>query len=272
MIAASSVIAALVSGLVTHLSQRSLASRQSRLNYEYHARQRLYGAIGPLRFQLLMASRDVVSRVSNHIESPKWNLNSNQYYGKSTLYRLLRPLAICTLIQRRMNAADFSLDPSGIELLQFESSAYTMMTDSDPLPGFQGFDWSTETQHVFRDNLRRAAMGLIAEESNGQQYVLDFAEFTTLVPDPTAKGAMSALARIIDNCGPKLTNNAVFWVRLVGYAYVCNRLLETRGAEVGLKRRTLDVEKLMGASCDAEMIERSPDQANVFLGIVKKSL
>ena len=272
VIAASSVIAALVSGLVTYFSQRNLASRQARLSYEYQARQRLYGAIGPLRFQLLMASRDVVSRISNHAESANWNLRPDQYYGKSTMYRLLRPLAICTLIERRMNAADFSVDPSGIELLKFESSAYTMLTGADPLPGFQDFNWSTQTQHVFRDNLRRSAARLIAVDHDKQPYIIDFAEFSTLVADPAADGALSSLARILNESGSNLMENPVFWVRLLGYAFVCNHLLETRGVEVGLHGHRLAVEQLMQQSGDAELIKRSSGQAAVFADIVSKPL
>ena len=117
----------------TYLSQHALAARQARIGYQYAARKRLYEALGPLRFQLLMASRDVVRRVTGHAPPRTWNLDTAQYYGQSTMYRLLRPLAICILIERQMNAADFSVDPSGVRLLRFEVGAYRMLTNSDPL-------------------------------------------------------------------------------------------------------------------------------------------
>ena len=76
-------------------------------------------------------------------------MRSAEYYGSNTLYRLLRPLAICTLIERRMNAADFSVDPNTIALLKFEVGAYRMLTNKDPLPYYHQLDWATQTQHVF---------------------------------------------------------------------------------------------------------------------------
>jgi len=73
--------------------------------------------------------------------------------------------------------------------------AASLLADSDPLPEFQGFNWSTETQHVFRDNLRRSALRLIADDRDGQPYVVDFAEFTTLVPDPSVERVFAGIVR-----------------------------------------------------------------------------
>ena len=97
----SALVSAFVGAAAAYLSQRSLAKRQALLDYEYNARKRLYEVIGPLRFQLLIACRDVVRRVAGHTRSRRWNMNPADYYGNNTLYRLLRPLAICTLIERK---------------------------------------------------------------------------------------------------------------------------------------------------------------------------
>ena len=51
-----------------------------------------------------------------------------------------------------------------------------MLTNSDPLPYYTNIDWAIETQHVFRDNLRRAAYQLIQTDGSSQR-VMDFAEF-----------------------------------------------------------------------------------------------
>ena len=126
-----------------------LAKRQALLDYEYNAKKRLYEVIGPLRFQLLIACRDVVRRVSGHTRSRSWNMDPAGYYGSNTLYRILRPLAICTLIERKMNAADFSVDPKTVELLKFEVGAYRMLANRDPLPYYDKIDWATQSQHVF---------------------------------------------------------------------------------------------------------------------------
>ena len=59
-------MSAVVGAVAAHLSQRRLAAYQARVNYELSARKRLYEALGPLRFQLLIAARDVIRRVGPH--------------------------------------------------------------------------------------------------------------------------------------------------------------------------------------------------------------
>ena len=108
------------------------------------------------------------------------------YYGSNTLYRILRPLAICTLIERKMNAADFSVDPKTVELLKFEVGAYRMLANRDPLPYYDKIDWATQSQHVFRDNLRRASTALIKEYPDSGLGVMDYSEFLDMFPSPAA--------------------------------------------------------------------------------------
>jgi hypothetical protein len=43
----------------------------------------------------------------------------DQYYGKNTLYRMLRPIAISELIERQIAYADFAVDPSAVKVLRF---------------------------------------------------------------------------------------------------------------------------------------------------------
>jgi len=66
IILTSAVVAAIVGPVATFLSQRRLADRQAKIDYELAARIRLYEAIGSLRFQLLIAARDVVRRFAQH--------------------------------------------------------------------------------------------------------------------------------------------------------------------------------------------------------------
>ena len=113
------------------------------------------------------------------------------------------------LIQRQMNATDCSVDRSGVELLTFEVSAYRMLTSRDPFPDQDGLDWGRETQHVFRDNLRRAAL------------------------------------RLVEGCGDDLAANAVFWTRLVGYAYLCAGFVGKHGSGLGFTAHPVDVAAMM---------------------------
>jgi hypothetical protein len=62
----SAVVAAIVGGLSSFLTQRYLLERKAQVDYEFMARKRLNEAIGPLRMQLLFSARDVVGRVRWH--------------------------------------------------------------------------------------------------------------------------------------------------------------------------------------------------------------
>src|SRR5262245_24148746 len=71
---ASAVVAAIVAGVFSLVTQSWLLERKARIDYKLPARQRLYEALGPLRTQLLFASRDLVRRVENH-PGDRWNMN-----------------------------------------------------------------------------------------------------------------------------------------------------------------------------------------------------
>lgn len=273
VVLSSALVSALVGSLAGYLSQRSLARRQALLDYEYNAKKRLYEVIGPLRFQLLVACRDVVRRVTGHTRSQHWDMDPAGYYGHNTLYRLLRPLAICTLIERRMNAADFSVDPQTIALLKFEVGAYRMLTNKDPLPYYDDkIDWATQSQHVFRDNLKRASTALITEDGDGGPVVMDYSEFLASFPDPAQDVRLAPLAKILRRSRTSMANNAAFWTRVVGYAYLCQQFIAAHGSAMGFTDRTLDVKALVEITQDPAMLKHSSEQEDIYRKIADEGL
>jgi hypothetical protein len=50
-------------------------------------------------------------------------LNPSAHHGHSTIYRLLRPLALAQLVERATGVADFSVDTQAVGLLQFGATA-----------------------------------------------------------------------------------------------------------------------------------------------------
>lgn len=56
-----------------------------------------------------------------------------------------------------------------------------MLTGADPFTGADGevhhagLDWGLESQHIFRDNLRSAAMCLLSTGTGGRQVGIDYA-------------------------------------------------------------------------------------------------
>jgi len=265
----SALISAVVGAIAGHFSQRRLAANQAQIDYELAAKKRLYEALGPLRFQLLVAARDVVRRVRPH-RTERWNMTPDGFYAGSFIYRLLRPLALAELVERQMAVVDFSVDPTGMELLRFEAAAYRMLTSSDPLPYHGHLDWSRETQHVFRDNLRLAASALIAVGPDGETRVVDYSEF--LERQTVNHPALAPVRRLFAGCSHNLTENAVWWVRIVGYAYACQWLLEVQGKQLGFGVQTLDVKAMIAAVKDAEVLTHTGDYPAVYDKVIAEML
>lgn len=135
LLLSSAVVSAIVGGSITYFGQRRLAVRKAQIDYESNARRRLYEAIGPLRLQLLFAARDLASRVGAHLDADAWNMKPREYYVKSFIYRLLRPLSIGMLIERQMSYADFTVDRQALDLLRFNTVAFRILTGSESILG-----------------------------------------------------------------------------------------------------------------------------------------
>ena len=86
-------------------------------------------------------------------------MDPSAHYGRSTIYRLLRPLAVAQLIERVMGVVDFSVDAGAVGLLRFGATAERMLSSDDIVMDHPGVDWGRQTQHLFRDNLRRYLAG-----------------------------------------------------------------------------------------------------------------
>ena len=101
-----------------HLAERR-AEQDARRDYEYAARRRLYDTVAPLLFQLGELSEGALGRIRGLARTAakgdlgpgkeSW-LSHEGYYFKSTLYRLLAPLAIGNLMRRQLTVIDLTLD------------------------------------------------------------------------------------------------------------------------------------------------------------------
>ena len=91
------------------------AKKQSRLDYEYEARKRLYHECEPLVFELLEFSENAgdrirgLARTARQGDLPGW-LSDSGYYMASTMYYLLAPVAVYKLMRRRLTVVDMTLD------------------------------------------------------------------------------------------------------------------------------------------------------------------
>lgn len=96
------------------------AERNARRDYEYDARKKLYAEYEPLLFQLIEQSENAYYRVLSLARTARegdlspegggW-LKRPGYYMRSTIYKLLAPIALFKIIQRNLTFVDLSVDP-----------------------------------------------------------------------------------------------------------------------------------------------------------------
>ena len=101
---------------------------------------------------------------------------------------------------------------------------------------------------------------------------MDYSEFLDMFPSPAADPRLAPLAAIIKRSGTSLANNAPFWTRLVGYAYLCQAFIATYGTEMGFTDRNLDVNSLVALARDPEIQQHSAEQEGIFRKVVVEGL
>ena len=102
--------------------------------------------------------------------------------------------------------------------------------------------------------------------------MLDYSAFSESFPDPRNVPALEPLARLFDSCESNLTENAIFWARVVGYAYVCAWILRTQGADLGFNDRALGVEEMLRATSDPYIEAQAQDARQRFDGVISEGL
>lgn len=224
----------------------TLGDAEADRKYRFEARQRLYTAVGPLRFQLIQSAVFVRDRITNNASHP-YSFASRGYFYRSTLYRLARLIGLLELIEREMAYFDFSVDESMLRLVRFRALIFEALSGSDFLLDHPARDYSSEREHVFRDTLPVIAVSMLTATTSGER-LIRVDEFNAVL----AQGGpyLEPLASQIAALDPHET--PVMWLRMVAIAAVCNALLESETAlaeALGAKRYVF--EKMLAASDDA---------------------
>ena len=239
-----------VSGWFSYKSARDV-ERLRRTNQEL---ERLRGATGALRLKLFLYTRSVVRRMSFYYDDrpdhpypvhAKRRAEESAYHdGGLLIFRLLRPLTVSEIIEQQTFYADLMLEPAMVDLLRFSHAAVEMLTGELLGEGFAkdaalpGFDmkqcgnsevaWpqpGSPFQRVRASYLRTAAAALVVSERGRtpRQRCMGQVEFLHAWEHPADCGefhaALVPVKALIDRFNPKC--NPVFWLRLVGYTYVC---------------------------------------------------
>jgi len=134
--AAAAVIAAAISGAISILSilmskrnnielekikndlEIKKDEQTARRDYEYEARKRLYQECEPILFQFAELSESALKRIyalarnarDGNLGPDRFWLSTDHYFIRSTIYRLIAPMAAFKILQRRLTSIDLNLD------------------------------------------------------------------------------------------------------------------------------------------------------------------
>jgi hypothetical protein len=226
-----------------------LGERLVERNYRAEARKRLYLAVGPLRFQLLVAAAELANRVSRIGDGQYvYDMSIKGYFGQSTAYRMLRVLAIVELIERQVSYADFTVDPEMRELLKFKRQAFLSLSSHRVSLGHPQEDWSRQEQHVFYDVLGIIASAMIVQEGPASSRVLRFDEFSALAGDKDELRRIDPIPRLVNDF--TVESKPILWLRFLALAQLCIGLMETHGSELGLELDQLNLELMLDQTND----------------------
>jgi hypothetical protein len=147
----SSVVTAVVSAIFTRKNEARLrylenelaikrAEQDARRDYEYEARKRLYQECEPILFQFSELSESAHRRIyalarnakEGNLGPERYWLSTDHYFIRSTIYRLIAPMAAFKILQRRLTNIDLKLDQTiNIQYMLGKILYYTFSSSQD---------------------------------------------------------------------------------------------------------------------------------------------
>lgn len=238
-----------------------LKEKEALVKYQSEARSRLYHAIGPLKFQLLLAARDCKVRITSQPKQ-SYKIDINGHYGRSTIYRIARLLCLSELIERQVTYADFAVDHSAIKLLEFKKTLYLLFSGSKITCNHPKVEWDTQEEHIFFDVLSSIGNALVIRENEMQYRCMHFSEFTDSLDNNGIIEKISPLLYILGKFD--INKTPILWVRLSCIAALCNSLISEFGLAVGFKDKPLDLASLISESDDEYLNKKIDKHVKIF--------
>ncbi|KAA1161449.1 hypothetical protein [Pseudoalteromonas distincta] len=254
-----------LSGTVKKEVESYLGEQSATREYELEAKKRLYKALGPLRFQLLLACRDIAHRIEGHGSGKAYEMSSSNFYGRNTIYRILKPLAISELIESQVAYTDFSVDGSALDSLLFKKSCSLAFAGAEVSCNHPDIDWSNQSEHLFFDTLTEAASVLIFKEESTLR-TLTFYEFNAQYDDLISNSGLLTISRIIE--GFTMSSKPLFWLRLVSFGHICREFIGSAGKNLRFEYTHYNITGLIEKTEDDYILSRIDE----FKKAVKKSV
>ncbi len=232
-----------------------LGEKNADRQYRSDARKRLYSAVGPLRYQLLVACAEYTNRIAR-IGNDKltYHMSIAGYFGQSTAYRLVRILAIGELIERQIAYADFSVDPDMRDLLHFKRQAYLCMSSHLVCLDHPAANWKRQEQHVYYDVLAIIASEMIVKETNGSERALRFDEFSKISGQDPGFAMIAPIPELISDF--TIAGKSILWLRFLAMSELCAGLVAQHGSQLGLELSPLDIDTMLALAQDAHIDKR----------------
>ena len=139
----STLIAFIVSAIGSYVSyffSIKKAEKDARRDYEYEAKKRLYQECEPILFELSELSESALRRIyalaknakEGNLGPERYWLSTDQYFIRSTIYRLIAPMAAFKLLQHKLTSIDLKLDYSiNIQYILAKILYYTFSSSPD---------------------------------------------------------------------------------------------------------------------------------------------
>lgn len=236
------------------------AENEARIQYELEAKKRLYNTVGHLRFQLLIASRDVAKHVATlGKKERRYPTNIANYYGQSTLYRLIKPIALCEMIERQISLADFSVDADAVALLRFKRSVFAAFSSAEAIGDHPDANWQVQEQHIFYHSLSRIAHAIILDEDDGNQVLMPFHTFQEFLRSDGNVQQISPFPELLEDFS--LEAKPLLWTRLIFYGFLCAELVNSMGSKVGFEKIEFPTLELIAGVPD----QRISDSNNLLI-------
>lgn len=241
----ASAAQALLEASLRRADELVLGEEAAERSYRYEARKRLYGAVGPLRFQLLTAAAQF-PRLLDSLDKYSYATSMDHYFGRSFLFRTARLLALTELIERQVGYADFAVDPAIIVLLRFRGQILRAFSSGDVAMNHPDADWSRQKEHIFRDQQPVLAISMVTKDGNSER-VIRFDEFEAVLGDGKG-GYLQPLTKMVASVDA--TRTPIFWLRLLAVGAACDGLLQGESIAAALDPLALDYDSLLKKSKD----------------------
>jgi hypothetical protein len=210
----------------------SARERDAQRDYEYEARKRLYSEIQPLLFQLGEASELCFERIVRLQEFRAFRQleDVESFLVGSTVHRLMAPMALVHLIQRRLTAVDLRLDPTLHAQYVVARELLQTFGRGEELAGVEPaleYSWTSDDdrQHLGSSESEMMIELLLVTEEDGTRRCASYPEFEArYFRDAEVRELSLPVRRWLHGGNPR--TKPVLWRLLLSQAFL-SRMLAT---------------------------------------------